>query len=185
MKRKAKLYASWLFLVCILIIVGYFALCTDRNLTVYDDNFKILNCTISTGTSHIIYSGNQTVGRIRAMLRHRFGLKFISLPPVPSMIRARKSRAFILRYEGDFPFEELDGLRAVLTNDKNISKELTGINMAAKAEQTFVRCYILPALPTSYDSFRIDLRLKSADDPIASWRVGQLYRRNRGINPDR
>jgi hypothetical protein len=70
MRRKTKLYASWVLLVCIVMIIGYFALLIDRNVTVYDDNFKILYYSISKGTTHTIYKGNQTVGRMRAILQH-------------------------------------------------------------------------------------------------------------------
>ena len=183
MRCKAKLYASGVLLVCIVTIIGYFALWTNRNLTVYDDNFKILDYSISKGTTHMVYHGNQTVGRIRAMLRQRFGMKFIDQPHA-TVIRAPEGRALLLRYEGDFPFEELEGLRAVLTNYKNISKDLMGINMAPPAERTFIRGYLLPGLSMSEDSFRIELMLKSADDPIACWSVGKLYRHNRGTNSD-
>jgi hypothetical protein len=110
-------------------------------------------------------------------------MKFID-QPWKAVIGGTESHALLLRYEGDFPFEELEDLRAVLTNDKNISKELTGINMATTADRTFARGYILPWLSTSEDSFRIELRLKSADDPIASCRVGKLYRHNNGIQSD-
>jgi hypothetical protein len=177
MRRKTRLCASGMLLVCIVMIIGCFVLWPDRNVTVYDDNFKILDYSISKGTTHTVYQGNQTVGRMRTKLKHQFGLKFIGDSPA-SLIKLPESRAFLLRYRGIFSLEELDGLKAVLTNDKDISKELTCINMRAQVEQTFVRCYILPRLPTSNDSFRIDLRLKSADDPIASWRVGELYRHN-------
>lgn len=185
MRRKTKRYAPWVLLVCIAMIIGYFALWTDREVTVYSDKFRILDYRLSYGTTHTIYCGNQTVGSMRAMLRDRLRLKFIRLSPAAVMVmEGPKSRAFLLRYTGDFPSEELKGLRAVLTNDKDISKELVGINMPFQADQTFVGWYILPVLPTSEDSFRIDLRLKSADDPIASWRAGKLYKHNRGIDSD-
>jgi hypothetical protein len=183
MRRKIKLYASWMLLVCIVMIVGYFVLWKDRNLKVYDDNFKILHYSISRGTIHTMYQGNQTVGRIRDMLRQRFGMKFIGQSNA-AMIHAPEGRALLLRYEGDFPIEELEDLRAVLRNDKNISKKLMGINMTAPNERTFVRGYLLPWLSMSEDSFRIELRLKSADDPIACWNVGKLYRHNRRVNSD-
>ena len=181
MRRKNILYASGVFFVCIVMMIGYFAFLTDKNVTVYDDNFKILDYIISTGTTHTIYNGNQTVGRVRAILKNRLGLNFINLPPA-AVMKTPKIRAFLVRYEVYFPLEELDGLTAVLTNGKNISKELPGGNMPFPAEPTFVGYYIIPALPMSDDSFRIDLRLKSADDPVASFRVGKIYRHNRGAD---
>lgn len=177
MRRKNILYASGVVVVFVVIIAGYFAFLMDK-VTVYDDNFKILDYMISTGTTHTLYDGNQTVGRAKDILKNRLGLSFINLPPVYVM-RTPKIRAFLVRYEGDFPYEELNGLTAVLTNGKNISKELPGGNMAAPGETTFVGSYIIPVLPASDDSFRIDLRLKSADVPVASFRVGRLYRHSR------
>jgi hypothetical protein len=152
-----------MLLVCIVMIVAYFMLWTDRKLTEYGDNFNILDYNIPRGTTLTIYHGNQNVGRTRDMLRQRFGMKFINQPHA-STIGASEGHALLLRYEGDFPFDELEELRAVLTNDKNISKELMGINMSVRAKRIFVRGCLLPGLPTSEDSFRIELRLKSADD---------------------
>jgi len=178
MRRKTVLYASGVLVVCIVIITGYLVFLMDKNVTVYDDNFKILDYIISTGTTHTLYDGNQTVGRAKDILKNRLGLSFINLPTT-TVMKTPKIRAFLVRYEGDFPYEELNGLTAVLTNGKNISKELPGGNMAAPDETTFVGSYIIPVLPASDDSFRIDLRLKSADVPVASFRVGKLYRHSR------
>lgn len=178
MRRKTILYASGVLVVCIVMTTVYFAFLTDKNVTVYDDNFKILDYIISTGTTHTIYDVNQTVGRVKSILKNRLCLSFINLPPAYVM-RTPKIRSFLVRYEGDLPYEDLNGLTAVLTNGKNISKELAGGNMAAPNEPTFVGSYIIPILPASEDSFRIDLRLKSADVPVASFRVGKLYRHNR------
>ena len=99
------------------------------------------------------------------------------------------SRVFFLRYRGDFSFEQLDRLKAVLTNDKNISEELACIHMILQStrinvspgEHTFAKGYVLPWLPTSNDAFRIDFRLKASDDPIASCRVGKLYKHNKVV----
>jgi hypothetical protein len=187
MKRKTKLYGSGVLVACIVVtIVGYFALWADRGFTVYDDRFKILDYVISRGTTHTIYRGNQTAGRIRAMLKNRLGLKFINLPPA-AMTQGPKnleSLVFLMNYSGNFPLDELDDLTVVLTNDKNIYKELPGGNLFVQSEQIFSGCYFLPALPASEDSFRIELRLTSADAPIASWRLGKLYRNNQRIMPN-
>lgn len=183
MRRKTILYASGALVVCIVTIIGYFAFWTDKNVTVYDDRFKILDYLISKGTTHTIYKGNQTVGRVKAMLKNRLGLKFINIPPSAMSIGPKnlESRELLMFYEGDFPFKELNGLTAVLTNDKNIYKELSGGNMFIQAEQTFFGCYMLPALPVSDDSFRIELRLYPSNDTIASFRVGKLYKHYKGF----
>ena len=186
MRRKTILYASGLLVVCIVTILGCFAFYMDKNVTVYDDRFKILDYLISRGKTHTIYKGNQTVGRVRAMLNNRLGLKFINIPP-SAMTKGPgniESMVFFMFYEGDFPFKELNGLTAVLTNEKDICKELPGGNMFIQAEQTFSGCYFLPALPASNDSFRIELRLNCSDDPIASLRVGKLYKHDKGITPN-
>ncbi|MHC4144783.1 MAG: hypothetical protein ACYSUD_08390 [Planctomycetota bacterium] len=121
---------------------------------------------------------------MRLKLQLQYGLKFWRGPALLCVAEGPESLVFLVRYKGDFPFEELDGLRAVLTNDKNISKELPGLPMREQARQTFIACYTLPKPPTSDDSFRIDFRLKCADDLIASWRVGKLNKHNKGLNAD-
>jgi hypothetical protein len=184
MRRGTKIYASGVFLVCIVIVIGYFALWTDRNITVYDENFKILDYSISKGPTHIFPKGNQILGRMRLKLQLQYGLKFLGGPSIVFLPGRIESLVFFVRYKGDFPFEELDGLRTVLTNDKNISKELQNLHMRDQAPQTFISFYELPKPPTSDDSFRIDFRLKSANDPVASWRVGELSKHNKGINSD-
>jgi hypothetical protein len=183
MRRKTLLYISGVLVVSIVTITGYFAFWTDRNVTVYDNRFKVLEYVISRGTTHTIYIGNQTVGRMRAMLKKRLGLKFINLPPTVMTIGPGnfESLVFFMFYEGDFPFKELNGLRAVLTNDKNICKELSGGNLFIQSEQIFSGCYFLPALPASDDSFRIEFKLYSGGDPIASIRVGKIYRHYRVV----
>ena len=183
MKRKTTIYGSGVLLACVVMIVGGFALWTDRDLTIYDDRFKILDYDISAGTDHTMYFGNQTVGRVRDTMRNRLGFKFVDPSPF-AMLSSSRSRMFLLRYTGDFPLEELKDLKVTLTNDKDFSKELVGLSAPDQAKQIFVGGYLLPGLPTSEDSFRIELRLKSADDPIASWRVGKLYRHNKGITPN-
>lgn len=170
-------------LISIVMVVGYFVFCVDRNLTVYDDKFEILEYRLSIGKTHRMYEGNQIAGRIRTTLRDRFGLKFIG-PPWMTVLRAHESRVLLLRYTGDFPYKELDGLGAVLTNDKEIYKELIGIKIPTPAKQVFVRGYILPSLPISDDSFRIEFKLKSSDKPIASLELGELYAHNIGNNSD-
>ena len=172
-----------LAVACISLIIGYTRPWKDRQFSVYDNRFKILDYSISRGTSHSCYDGNPILGRMRAKLglrRQKFqdgGATTIGVHTPDESI------AFILRYEGDFPFGELDGLRAVLTNDNNFSRELKSINMrvswrpdgsqlVTQCKQPFIRCYILHEILASDDSFRIDFRLKSAADPIASWRVG-------------
>ena len=159
-----------MLLVCIVMIIGCFVIWTDRSFSVYNDNFKILDYSTSEGKVHTVYKGNQTVGRVRAKLKHQFGLRFIGESPASQAHTPGLPgfRVFLMRHRGEFPFEELDGLRAVLTNEKNIFKELTAMKMYALDENTFVRGYIVPWLPTSEDPFRIDIRLKTADDPIAS-----------------
>ena len=183
MRRKTILYASGVLLVCIVIITCYFAFRPDKNVTVYDDRFKVLDYVISRGMNHTIYKGNQTVGRVRAMLKNRLGLKFINIPAAAMTIGPKnlETRELLVLYKGDFPFEELNGLTAVLTNDKNIYKELPGGNLFIQAEQIFFGGYMLPVLPVSDDSFRIELRLYSSDDPIASFRVGKLYKHYKGV----
>jgi hypothetical protein len=178
MRRKTLLYISGVLVVCIVIITCYFAFRPDKNITVCDDRFKVLDYVMSRGTTHSIYMGNQTAGRIRAMLKNRLGLKFINLPPAVMTIGPGnfESLVFFIFYEGDFPFKELNGLRAVLTNDKDIYKELGGGNLFIQPEQTFSGCYFLPVLPASDDSFRIEFKLYSPGEPIASIRLGKIYR---------
>ena len=150
---------------------------------VYDGRFEILDYEISFGATHTMYFGNQTAGRVRAVLKNRLGFKSVE-PSSVAMICSQRSPAFLLRYTGDFPFDELKNLRVTLTNDKDISKELAGGSMPDQTKQTFIGIYDLPWLPASEDSFRIELRLKSADDPIASWEVGRLYRHNEWYTPN-
>jgi hypothetical protein len=183
MRLKTKIYALLVFAVAAVIVIGYFVLWTDRNFKVYNDNFKVLDYGISEGKTHTVYKGNQTVGRIRARLKHKFGLKFIGESPA-SMAMTPGVRVFLLIYKGDFPFEELDDLRAVLTNDKDIFKELAVMKMFALDESTFIRGCILPILPACDDSFRIDFKLKSSDNPIASCRAGKLYKHNNNAQSD-
>ncbi len=183
-KRKTRLYLSGVLLVCIVMVVGYFTLWRGRNFTVYDDKFKMLEYCISEGTTHTIYEGNQTVGCLRAGLRNRFGLKFVG-PSSTAMLNSPRNRVLLLRYRGDFPSQELDDLRATLANGKDISIELAGMSVRLPSEQAYTRCYILTRLPTSDDSFRIDFRLKSANDPVASLRVGKLYKHDIDINSDK
>ena len=172
MRRKTRLCASLVFLVCIVAIFVYLATWAGRDFTVYNDSFKILDYKISRGKTHTFYEGNQTVGRIRAGLSSKFGLKFIGESPrYGTTTPVPEARVVFLRYRAEFPVEELGELPAVLTDGKEIFKKLPGGRMNAQSKDTFVGIYILPVLPASNESFRIDFKLDSTDGPVASWRL--------------
>lgn len=179
MRRKTKVHALGLLVVCVVMIIGYVALWAGRGITVYDDDFEILECSISRGTRHIVYSGNQTVGRIRDKLSKRFGLKFLRSSSPVSMVATPECLVLLVRYRGDLPFKELDGLGAMLTNSGDISMELAGINSYDKKSRTFIGWYIVPRSPANNDSMRIDFYLSSVyDKPVATWKVGKLLKHN-------
>ncbi|MHC4701932.1 MAG: hypothetical protein ACYTFQ_15300 [Planctomycetota bacterium] len=179
MRRSTKIYASVLLIVCILAIVGYFALWAGRSIRVYDDDFEILQCSISRGTRHIVYSGNQTVNRIRDKLSNQFGLKFLRSSSPMRMIATPECLVLLVRYRGDLPFEELYGLGAILTDGKDISIELKGINSYDTNEQVFMPLYLIPRWPVTDDSMRVDFYLSSDyDKPVATWKVGKLLKQN-------
>ena len=183
MRRKTKVCASGLALVCIVMIVGYFAVWADRNVSVYDDNFKILECSISRGKSHAFYSGSQTVGCIRDKLSNQFGLKFLGPSSIMRMTMTSDALVFFVRYKGDFPFEELDALQAVLTNGKDIFEQLPGPKNYDQTRRTFTRFYMTDKLRASDEPLRIDFYLNfDYDKPVATWRVGELLKHNKGQN---
>ena len=183
MKCSSKTWVLALLLVCLVMIIAYFAFWADSDIAVYDENFKMLDYSISRGGgAHIFYQGNQTLARTRLKLHLQYGLNLWRSPVLLCVADGPESLVLLVRYEGDFPFEQLNGLRATLTNGKDVSKELKGLPMREHGRETYIVYYTLPRPPTSDDSFRIDFRLKSADDPIASWRVGKLNKHNKEIN---
>ena len=175
MKHSPILYVSGVLTIFALLIAGFVVFRSDHAITVFDNRIKILDHSISWGTYHEIYHGNPALGRAKAKLKYQLGLKFIG--PVADAVSTgqEESLAFILRYSGDFPFDELDGLKAVLTNDKNVSKELQNTNTRNRSNLAITKCYLLPPdLLTSDDNFRIDFRVKSVSKPIAAWHVGEF-----------
>ncbi len=156
-----------------------------RDVTVYDSRFRILDHCISLGTNHTIYNGSQIEGRIRATAKYKFGLKVNDLSSV-SVGLDKPHLAFLIRYMGDLPFEELDGLKAQLTNDKDISIDLgMGVKRYDQQKNTFIRCYGLPDIPTSDDSLIVNFRIASSNKPVATWNAGSLSKYNKQLNANR
>ena len=162
-------------MVCSALIIGWMARDSARDVTIYDGRFKILFNSVSQGRIHTVHNGSQIEGRVRAKLNRLFGLKLAKLSPIVAG-GGNDGLAFLMRYAGDFPYEELHGLKALITNEKDISRDLgLGIWRYDQKKQTFIKCYGLSPVPTSQGPYRIILTLKSAQEPIAEWRVGELY----------
>lgn len=174
MRRKTKVYISGLSVICFLLVVGYFAFWRDTNVTVYDDNFKILDYRISIGRNHTFYDGNQTLGRIKTRLKSALGLKFID-PPRTILRTAPENLVLFVRYKGDLPFKELDGLAPVVRNDEDFFVQMQGKNKYDRDRQMFTGCFISLKVPDNDDSLRVDFYLSSEyEKPIATLRVGEL-----------
>ena len=181
MRRKTKLYASGLLVVFIALVVGYFVLWRDTSVTVYNDNFKIIDYSMSVGSIHAFYNGNQAIGRFKARLKSLFGLKSIKLSRL--VITGEEGFVLLMNYTGDLSFEELDGLTAVLRNDNDFFKQMQGTNKYDRDRQIFTGCFTLPKVPESDDSLRIDFYLSSEyDEPVASLKVGDLSKYNKKPN---
>lgn len=173
MKWTKKSYAASLLVVSILLLAGWLVRRSDSTVIVYDARFRVYDHRTSKAKTHTIYSGNQTDGFLRTELKHRLGLNVEQVPSL-QMGLGQESFAFLVRYGGKFPFEELDGLRAVLTNDDDLHMELQGIRSYDRERETFIRCYALEYAPTNPGSYRLVLMLKSHDEPVAEWQLGEL-----------
>jgi hypothetical protein len=155
-------------------IAGYFALWRDASITVYDDRFEILDYHMSIGMNHKFYEGNQTLGRIKDRLRSSFGLKFTNLSGTTVDMNPDGFFLFV-RYTGDFPFKDLDGLAAVLRNDDTFFDQMPGRHTYNRDKQIFTGSFGLPNVPKNDESLRIDFYLSSEyDEPIATLKVGEL-----------
>jgi len=162
----------------------YFAFRADRNITAYDNNFQVLGYSLSNiGTTHTVYNGSQTGGRVRAQLHRKYGLKFVGLSPSTTVTVHPESHVLLLRYRGDLPFEELDGLSALLrTDNKEVFHQLQGANRYDRAKKVFTKRWLLPQVATRDNSLRIDFYLSSEyAKPIATLRVRELIRHNQTI----
>ena len=161
-------------LVCMALIIGWIARAPAHDVIIYDDRFEILFNSVSEGKMHTVYNGNQLLGRIRDTLSHHFSLSLPTLSPI-SVAMDNEHLAFLIRYAGDLPYEDLHGLRALLTNGKEFSRDLgLGVWRYDEDKHTFIRCYGLSAIPTNQGPYRIVFALESAKEPIAEWRVGNL-----------
>lgn len=156
------------------LIIAWIARDSAHDVTIYDDRFEIMFNSVSKGRRHTVYNGNQLLGHIRDKLSHQFSLSLPTLSPI-SVALDNEHLALLIRYAGDFPYEELHGLRALLTNGKDFSRDLgLGVWRYDKDKRTFIKCYSLSATPTNQGPYRIVFALRSAKEPIAEWRVGDL-----------
>lgn len=182
MNRKRKVYVSILLLVCMAIIVEYYVLWRDTNIKIYDDRFKILDYHMSFGMYHKFNVGNQTINRIKNRLNSTFGLKFIDSPRLLFTVTGPESLVLHVRYTGDLPFDELDGLGAIIRNDEDFSREMGDGNRYDRDKQIFQGCFVSGNLPENDDSLRVDFYLSSEyDKPIASLKVGDLSKLNKKV----
>jgi len=184
MKRKTIVCASVLLAVCTVLIVGYFALWRDTSVTVYNDTFKILDYHMSFGMYHKFSDGNQTIDRIKNRIKNRlkstFGLKFTDPPRLLFTVTGPESLVLYVRYTGDLPFDELDGLEAIVRNDEDFFREMGDGNRYDRDKQIFQGCFVSGNLPENDGSLRIDFYLSSDyDEPIASLKVGELNKYNK------
>ena len=176
-----KLYAFGVLLVGTAVVIGCFVLWPDRYVTVHGDNFRVTGYSISgPGAVHTVYKGNQAMGRVKAMLRHRLGLKFVRPTPSAHHHMTEKSLGVLLHYRGDFRVEELEGLAAVLTDGKDVCVHKTGaVHWQDQVAKSFTKQYFFSHVATSDSSFRIDFYLASEyEEPIASLRIGEMYNKN-------
>ena len=147
--RSQLVAAIGALLICMALIIGWIARDSGHDVTIYDDRFEILFNSVSEGKMHTVHNGNQLLGRVRDKLSQQFGLSLPTLSPI-SVALDNEHLALLIRYAGDLPYEDLHGLRALLTNGKDFSRDLgLGIWRYDQDKHTFIRCYGLPAIPTN------------------------------------
>lgn len=97
----------------ILVVVSMMRLSHPR-VNVLDSRFRVQTAKISKGTNHTIYLGHQLEGRLRDWLRG-VGIK---VAPVRQDTTTTQTEtcAFMIRYTGDLPHDDLCEVRAALSD---------------------------------------------------------------------
>jgi len=87
----------------------------------------------------------------------------------------RQSTAFLLRYHGQFDFQELDGLTAeIVSDDGKTTLQTVKSRMFDKDSNSFYATFLMLGAPVPTERYRVLLKMPSSEEPVATWIVGSL-----------
>ena len=143
-------------------------------LQVHDPRFQVLSIAISRATNHVIYPGNQLEGRFRYWIASKLGLDVAERPILQLSTGSAASRALLVRYRGDLPFRELDGLNAVISSDDGSTLQTSGSRFFDKDSNSFYTSFLVLGSPGATTSYHVQFTIPSHEQPVATWFIGSL-----------
>jgi hypothetical protein len=154
-------------------IVSWLVLARSTRVTILDDRFRVLTVKVSKGTNHFMFHGRQIEGTIRERLRS-FGIGVKTLPKTFSR-SPNDTYAFIVRYTGELPAQELRHVHADLCDPSGAVVPLRWqAGTSNPAENKYLKIWVMDSLPTNRTTFTLRLRLGDAGGELAKIPVGRL-----------
>jgi len=141
-----------------------------QNPRVVDERFEVLNCKVSTSTTHEMYDGNQLIGRLNGWVKQKWGVNvtktggLVGSGPLQTMI--------LLRYRGRMDSGSLDGLKVFISSDKGFTAELSGL-ARYMGRDSFIKMFHLKSIGTNAGPFSVSFRLANGEE-MAVWRIKHI-----------
>jgi len=171
-RKKTTIAAAIAFLLLALAVFSWFFFSGPR-ITILNPRFQVLAASVSRGTNHWIYDGNQAEGRLRYFL-HGIGIP-IKVPPRDGGHTQKDAYTFIVRCSGDFEPEQLLHLRADLIDPQGSVTPLRWTSGRHKnGRSDYLHFWVLDSPPAKNSRYRLRLRLPTEDLDLGEIYFGKL-----------
>jgi hypothetical protein len=158
--------------VIALVVATYVALYVPR-VHVLDQRLRLYNTKTSYGTAHCMFHGNQVEGRLREWLQGA-GFPVKTLPKTTVRTEA-DAFAFLVRYAGSFPVDDLTHLRAELAD---ISGKVTPLRWQGgysdPARNEYLTVWVLDTAWNGPGPYNVRVKLPEPQGYLLDLRVRKL-----------
>ncbi len=143
-------------------------------LEIHDSRLQVLSRRISRSTNHVMYPGNQLEGQFKHWIDSKLGLGIGDPPLLQMSAPSPASRALLIHYRGEFPFDELDNLTALVRSEDGSSLMTVGSRFFDRDSKSFYKNFLVLGTPVAEASYTVEFTLPSREKPVATWFIGSL-----------
>jgi hypothetical protein len=141
-------------------------------MTIQDPVVEVLSYKFSSGTNHVLYVGNQTLGTAKAWLKRRWNVNFPNRVALQTETRTN-TKAFLVRFAGKKPNQGLTGFYAELVTRDGAALDLP-CRSVLSSRTLFGGCFIRPPLTKASLPCRLELKRPGREIPLVTWTIDRL-----------
>jgi hypothetical protein len=141
-------------------------------MTVQDPVVEVLSYKVSSGTNHVLYAGNQTLGRTKEWLKRRWNMNFPNRVALQTETRTN-TKAFLVLFAGKKPNQGLTGFNAELVTRDGATLDLSCPSVLT-SRTLFGGCFLLPPLTKTSLPCRLELKRPGREIPVVTWSIDRL-----------